>query len=151
MTKTGVDDFDLRIIHALRQDGRLTHQALSERVPLSPSQCQRRVKALEQVGVIRRYAAVIDEAALGYDVHAWVMVTLRKENAGARATVIRFLKNCPWAVLATGVTGPIDFMVKIRARNMADFTRILVEELNRHPDIASTQSFAVLDEILPDP
>lgn len=142
-----LDDFDLRIIRAVQADARLTHQALSEHVGLSASQCQRRLKTLEQAGVIRGYTARIDEAALGYDIHAWVMVTLRKDNPGARATVVRFLKTCAWVVQATGVTGQIDFMLKVRARTMADFTRILVEELNRHPDIASTQSFAVLDEI----
>lgn len=147
MMEKPLDDFDLRIIRAVQADARLTHQALSEQVGLSASQCQRRLKTLEQTGVIRSYTARIDEAALGYDIHAWVMVTLRKDNPGARATVVRFLKTCAWVVQATGVTGQIDFMLKVRARTMADFTRILVEELNRHPDIASTQSFAVLDEI----
>ncbi len=147
MMEKPLDDFDLRIIRAVQADARLTHQALSEHVGLSASQCQRRLKTLEQTGVIRGYTARIDEAALGYDIHAWVMVTLRKDNPGARATVVRFLKTCAWVVQATGVTGQIDFMLKVRARTMADFTRILVEELNRHPDIASTQSFAVLDEI----
>lgn len=117
-------------------------------VGLSPSQCLRRVKRLEEAGVIRGYAAIIDESKLGNDVSAWVIVTLRKDKPGARGRVALLLQNRPWVRLATGVTGDVDFMVRVVAPRMADFTKIIVDELNCHPDVSSTQSFICLDDVV---
>lgn len=139
---------DARIIAALRKEGRISHQQLSTQVGLSPSQCLRRVKRLEDEGVIRGYCAQIDENKLGNDVTAWVMITLQRNSPGARERVAFLLQNRPWVRLATGITGDADFMVRVVAPRMADFTRILVDELGNHADVSSTQSFICLDELV---
>lgn len=148
MTDLKLDRMDGRLIAVLRKEGRISHQQLSTQVGLSPSQCLRRVKRLEDEGVIRGYAADIDENKLGNDVTAWVMITLHRNKSGARERVAVLLKNRPWVRLATGVTGDVDFMVRVVAPRMADFTKILVDELSNHPDISSTQSFICLDELV---
>lgn len=150
MTDFKLDRMDTRIIAVLRKEGRISHQQLSILVGLSPSQCQRRVKRLEDEGVIRGYSADIDENKLGNDVHAWVLVTLQRNQPGARERVALLLQNRPWVRLATGITGDVDFMLRVVAPRMADFTRILVDELSSHPDISSTQSFICLDELVGD-
>ncbi|MGV6477798.1 Lrp/AsnC family transcriptional regulator [Azotobacter vinelandii] len=148
MSEIKLDRMDTRIISSLKADGRISHQQLSAQVGLSPSQCLRRVKRLEEAGVIRGYAAIIDESKLGNDVSAWVIVTLRKDKPGARERVALLLQNRPWVRLATGVTGDVDFMVRVVAPRMADFTKIIVDELNCHPDVSSTQSFICLDDVV---
>lgn len=148
MTDLMLDRMDMRIIAVLRKEGRISHQQLSTKVGLSPSQCLRRVKRLEDNGVIRGYAALVDESRLGNDVSAWVLVTLDKTRSGGRERVALLLQNRPWVRVATGVTGDVDFMVRVVAPRMADFTRVLVDELNGHPDISSTQSFICLDDLV---
>lgn len=148
MINAPLDRMDLRIISALRKEGRINHQQLSTQVGLSASQCLRRVKKLEETGVIRGYTAIIDETKLGNDVSAWVLVTLQKNKTGARERVALLLKNRAWIRLATGITGDVDFMIRVVAPRMADFTKILVDELSSHPDISSTQSFICLDDLI---
>lgn len=148
MTDLTLDRMDARIIAVLRKDGRISHQQLSMQVGLSPSQCLRRVKKLEEEGVIRGYSADIDENKLGNDVTAWVIVTLQRNRPGARERVALLLQNRPWVRLATGITGDVDFMIRVVAPRMADFTKILVDELSNHPDISSTQSFICLDDLV---
>ena len=143
-----LDRMDMRIISALRKDGRISHQQLSAQVGLSPSQCLRRVKKLEELGVIRGYTAIIDESKLGNDVSAWIIVTLHRNKPGARERVALLLQNRPWVRLATGITGDVDFMIRVVAPRMADFTKILVDELSHNPDISSTQSFICLDNLV---
>ncbi|MFC3941564.1 Lrp/AsnC family transcriptional regulator [Pseudomonas gingeri NCPPB 3146 = LMG 5327] len=148
MNDIQLDRMDARIILALRKNGRISHQQMSTQVGLSPSQCLRRVKRLEETGVIRGYTAVIDESKLGNDVNAWIIVTLHRNKPGARERVALLLKNRPWVRLATGITGDVDFMIRVAAPRMADFTKILVDELSCNPDVSSTQSFICLDEIV---
>ena len=148
MTDIQLDRMDTRIISVLRKDGRISHHQMSTQVALSPSQCLRRVKRLEEVGVIKGYTAVIDEGKLGNDVSAWIIVTLHRNKPGARERVALLLQNRPWVRLATGITGDVDFMIRVVAPRMADFTKILVDELSSHPDISSTQSFICLDDLV---
>ncbi|PLV17836.1 Lrp/AsnC family transcriptional regulator [Pseudomonas guariconensis] len=142
-----LDKMDLKIIAVLRKHGRMTHQQLSTEVNLSPSQCLRRVKRLEDEQVIRGYVAIIDESKLGNDINAWVMITLNRTREGARERVAALLQNRPWVTMATGITGDVDFMIRVVAARMPAFTKILVDELNSHPDISSTQSFLCLDDL----
>ncbi len=148
MNDLKLDRMDTKILGVLRRNGRISHQELSLKVGLSPSQCLRRVKRLEAEGVILGYSAVIDENRLGNDINAWVIVKLQRNSPGARERVALLLKNRPWVRLATGVTGDVDFMIRVVAPRMADFSKILIDELNNHPDISSTQSFICLDDLV---
>lgn len=79
MTATELDAIDLKILKALQEDGKLTNNALAERVGLSPSPCLRRVNLLEEKGVIARYVALADSAKLGLPVNVFVRVTLDRQ------------------------------------------------------------------------
>jgi len=107
------------------------------------------VRSLEAEGVITGYTALIDEQKLGNDISAWVIISLCRNKAGARDRVAQFLRNKCWVRLATGITGDVDFMIRIVAPKITDLTSILVDELNKHPDISSAQSFICLDNIFP--
>ncbi|HEX5784236.1 MAG TPA: Lrp/AsnC family transcriptional regulator [Burkholderiaceae bacterium] len=147
MESTALDALDGKIIAALRRDGRVSNLELATQVGLSPSQCLRRVRRLEDAGVIRGYTALIDDACLGYDIAAWVVITIRKGTVGSRERVMHLLQSHSAVVTCHGITGDVDFLTQVRARNMAAFTRFLVDELNGHPDILSTQSYICLDTV----
>lgn len=149
MKQIDIDPLDEKIIDALRQDGRVSNLELASQVGLSPSQCLRRVRRLEEAGVIKGYTALIDDTGLGFDIAAWVVITIRKGIAGSRERVTNLLRLHAGVVTCHGITGDVDFLVKVRARNMAEFTRFLVSELNSHPDILSTQSYICLDAVKP--
>lgn len=149
MKKIDTDLLDDKIIEALRQDGRASNLELASQVGLSPSQCLRRVRRLEEAGVIKGYTARIDDASLGFDIAAWVIITIRKGVAGSRERVMHLLQLHPGVISCHGITGDVDFLVKVRARNMEEFTKFLVNELNGDPDILSTQSYICLDAVKP--
>jgi Lrp/AsnC family transcriptional regulator, leucine-responsive regulatory protein len=142
-----LDALDDKIIDALRKEGRISNLELAAQVGLSPSQCLRRVRRLEDAGVIRGYTALIDDASLGFDIAAWVVITIRKGTVGSRERVMHLLQGHRAVVTGHGITGDVDFLIQVRARNMAEFTRFLVDELNGHPDILSTQSYICLDAL----
>lgn len=149
MEKHHLDTLDWKIIDALRRDGRISNQDLAQHIGLSASQCMRRVRQLELAGIIQGYSAVIDDSKLGFDMMAWVVLTIRKNSVGSRNRVMQWLQAHPALIVGHGITGDVDFLIKIRARNMAEFTRLLVEDLNGHADILSTQSYICLDTITP--
>src|SRR6478735_7630192 len=86
-----LERIDLSILEALTESGRMTYQALSDRVGLSPRPCLERVKRLEQKGVIRGYAALVDPAALGHDIIAMAGITMRDPSSAARQRLERAL------------------------------------------------------------
>lgn len=147
MLPVTMDALDDKILAVLRQQGRISNLDLAAQVGLSPSQCLRRVRRLEETGVIRGYAALVDEARLGYDIAAWVVVSIRRGIVGSRERVMQLLQGHRAVVSAHGITGDVDFLIQVRARNMAEFTRFLVDELNGHPDILGTQSYLCLDAV----
>jgi len=147
MPSVTLDALDDRILAALRQHGRISNLELATQVGLSPSQCLRRVRRLEETGVIRGYTALVDDARLGFDIAAWVVVSIRRGTVGSRERVMQLLQGHRAVVSAHGITGDVDFLVQVRARNMGEFTRLLVDELNGHPDILSTQSYLCLDAV----
>ena len=149
MTIFETDSLDEKIIATLREDGRISNMELASQVGLSASQCLRRMRRLEEAGVIRGYAARVDEARLGFDISAWVVITIRKGIVGSRERVMHLLQMHSAVVTCHGITGDVDFLAKVRARNMAEFTRFLVDELNGHRDILSTQSYICLDTVKP--
>lgn len=147
MASVALDALDDKITAVLRKEGRISNLELAAQVGLSPSQCLRRVRRLENAGVIRGYTAVIDDACLGFDIAAWVVITIRKGTPGSRERVMHLLKSHSAVITGHGITGDVDFLIQVRARNMAEFTRFLVDELNGHPDILSTQSYICLDGV----
>ena len=97
-TATELDEIDLRILEVLQQEGRLSNRELSERVFLSPSQCLRRTKRLEQSGVIRGYAALLNPGRIGLGVRAFVNVSLEKHGQDPAAG-----RQCALQPAASGV------------------------------------------------
>jgi Lrp/AsnC family transcriptional regulator, leucine-responsive regulatory protein len=122
-----LDRIDRRILAALQADGRLTNQALSERVALSPSACLARVRRLEQTGVIQGYHARLDPFALDVGLVLYAEVTLKGHSPEELALFERRIIDIPAIVEASHVTGAYDYLLKVVTANMADWTRIAEE------------------------
>ena len=116
-----LDRIDRAILAALREDGRMTYQALSERVGLSPRPCLERVRRLEQRGVILGFTALVDPAAVGHDIIALAEIAMRDPSAGVRQRLERTLCTHPAVVEFQVVNGDYDYVARIVAPTLAAY------------------------------
>jgi len=116
-----LDRIDRAILRALAENGRLTYQALSERVGLTARPCLERVRRLEARGVIRGYAARLDPAALGHHVRALAEIALRDTSAPTRQRLERALCAHPSVVELQVVSGAYDYAARIVSPSLADY------------------------------
>ncbi|WP_445504165.1 Lrp/AsnC family transcriptional regulator [Microvirga sp. G4-2] len=119
--KSALDRIDLLILDALRQNGRITYQALSDRVGLSPRPCLERVKRLEQKGVIRGYTALVDPSAIGHDIIALAGISMRDPSAVTRQRLEKALLGHPAVVELQVVNGEYDYIARIVAPTLAAY------------------------------
>jgi Lrp/AsnC family leucine-responsive transcriptional regulator len=139
-----IDDRDRAILRELMRDGRLTNAELAERVHLSPSACLRRVRALEESGLIAGYAMLLDPAAAGLPGAAFISVTLDQQGRAAldrfEAQVRRHAEIIECYLLA----GAADYLLRVAYRDARDFERIHTEIITRLPGVSRVQSTMTL-------
>ncbi len=119
-----LDRIDRRILAALQQDGRLTNQALSERVALSPSACLARVRRLERAGVIEGYHARLDPFAIDVGIVLFAEVTLKGHSPHELARFDAAIAAMPQIVEASHVSGDFDYLLKVVVKDLPEWTRI---------------------------
>jgi len=142
-----LDKFDLAILRELQADGRISATDLAERIGLSRTPTQVRVKALEESGVIRGYRAIVDPVGIGLAHVAFVEVRLSDTrekclaefNAAVRA--VTEIEECHL------IAGAFDYLLKIRTRGMEDYRRVLAEAISSLPHISHTSTFVVMESI----
>jgi DNA-binding Lrp family transcriptional regulator len=135
-----LDPTDRRILRELMADGALTNVALAQRVGLSAPPCLRRVRALEDAGVIQGYTALVDERALGFELTAFAMVGLHSQAEGdLRAFENRVLG---WAVVreAYMLSGESDYILKCVAPDLPSFQDFILKDLTAAPNVASVKT-----------
>lgn len=135
-----LDDHDRRIIQELSRNGRITTLELSEAVGLSPTPVARRVRRLEDTGVIRGYAALIDEAELGFGVSVFVSVKLDKQVDDALDAFETSIQKFPEVVDCWLMTGNRDYQLRIVTVDLQEFERFLVGRLTKVQGVASIES-----------
>jgi DNA-binding Lrp family transcriptional regulator len=142
-----VDSFDLKILAALQDDGRLTNQELADRVGLSASQCSRRRMRLEEEGVIAGYRAELSSAALGFELIAFIQITLATHSPD-NAKKFRALVNRVDAIQeAYALTGDSDYLLKVVLRDLKSLSDIVNDVLMPHQSVAHVRSSIVLDRL----
>lgn len=119
-----LDRIDRRILAVLQSDGRVTNQALSERVALSPSACLARVRRLEQVGVIQGYHARVDPFAISVGLVLFAEVALKAHGAKDLARFDAAVQALPEVVEASHVSGDYDYLLKVVVADLAEWTAI---------------------------
>lgn len=135
-----IDDFDIQILRALSREGRISLQDLSERIGLSTTPTARRVRRLEKAGIITGYAALIDEAVLGFGVSVFVSVQLERQVDDALARFEAAVREFPEVVDCWLMTGDRDYLLRIATTGLKEFEEFLVGRLTRVPGVASIQS-----------
>lgn len=138
--KNGIDAIDRRILRALQEDGRITIQALSERVGLSPSPCLRRVRALEKAGVISGYGASIDQKAVGLPVSVFISIKLERQRAGNLDAFGAAISRWPEVMECYLMTGQFDFLLRVVCSDLEAYERFLRERLTQLDGVASIES-----------
>jgi Lrp/AsnC family leucine-responsive transcriptional regulator len=138
--KIDLDQIDRAMLIALQRDCRITNQELSERVGLSPSPCLRRLRRLEQGGVIQGYAARLDEMRVGLPVSVFVSVKLERQVEEALRTFETAIQDCPEVVDCWLMTGNRDYMLRLVVPDLLEYERFLSGTLTRIPGVSSIES-----------
>ncbi len=148
--RSKLDDIDLRILAELQRDGRMTNVELASRVGISPPPCLRRVRALEEAGVITGYRALLNERKLGIEVVCFAFVHLASQ---AEADLAAFQKRIrDWAVVREcwTLSGDIDFVLKCVASDLKAF-QDFVSELTTLPNVRNVRTALGLERIKDEP
>ena len=146
---TTLDATDRRILRALQRDGRLSIVALAEQVGLSATPCQRRVRRLEEEGVIARYAAVLDPTRLGLPLQAFVMVALESHAEEVVERFHRALADRPEVLAAYAMSGEMDYLLHVMAADLDAYGEFAMKALLRMPGVKETRSSFVLATLKP--
>ncbi|MCP9758131.1 Lrp/AsnC family transcriptional regulator [Aquitalea sp. S1-19] len=140
-----LDKTDLKMLAALQLNGRLSNVELAEKVALSPSPCLRRLKQLEESGVIRQYVALLDPACLGLGLHAFVRVKLEK-RAGNLKSFIEAVQGWQEVVNCYAMTGDMDYLLQVYFQDLPHFSRFVMDQLLQHPGVEDVKSSFVLKD-----
>ncbi|HRL01116.1 Lrp/AsnC family transcriptional regulator [Vitreoscilla massiliensis] len=141
-----LDKIDLKILQVLQENGRLTNVELSERVALSPSPCLRRLKQLEDAGVIQRYAALLSPAAIELGLQAFIRVTLNKAGGG-REKFDEAVQGWQEILSCFALTGETDYMLHAFFVDMEHFSHFVLEVLLNQEGVQDARSSFVLREV----
>ena len=147
MAEFNLDVASRRILALLQAEGRRTLQEVADRVGLSPTPCWRRIKAMEEAGIIRRYVARLDREKLDLDLLVFAHVTLQRNAENSGAQFEEAMRACPEALECYAVTGDADYIVKVVARDPKDYQSFLESKIFRWPFIAHVRSSIALKEV----
>ena len=142
-----LDALDKAILTVLAEDGRQSQVDLAERVPLSPTAIARRIRALEEAGVIEGYHAKINRKALGLEMMAIVQIGLKSQNQELLDAFEAAAIAAPSVVACHLMSGEDDYILTVLARDLSDYERIHRAELSRLPGVARLHSSFVLREV----
>ncbi|SNY94332.1 transcriptional regulator, AsnC family [Cohaesibacter sp. ES.047] len=139
-----MDQFDDKILHELRADGRITHTELGKRVGLSPSATMRRVQELERTGVIAGYRAVINPQKIGNAFTAMIGVGLNDHSKAAQQSFERSISASSAVVECHNVTGTIEYILRVEVPDLAAYKHFHTEILGSLPQVSTLTTYAIL-------
>lgn len=142
-----LDDIDRRLLGALQENGRLPVTDLAEKIGLTTSPCLRRLKILEQAGIIRGYAALVDQQKVGLPVSVFVSVKLEMQREEALERFEAAIRDCPEVVECYLMTGPRDYLLRVVAQDLSAYERFLKQTLTRVEGVASIESSFALTQV----
>ncbi len=135
-----IDKYDKQILAALQQDGRISNKQLAEQVSLSESSCLRRVRALEESGMIARYAALLSQNEAGLPGNVFVQIGLQREVESDLSAFEDAVRDIPEVMECYLMSGEFDYLIRVVVADMADFERIHKTKLTRLPGVARVNS-----------
>ena len=141
-----IDRTDRQLLRALQDNARLTSGELAEMAHLSQSPCWRRVKRLEDAGVVRGYHAQLDRRAVGLGVMAFVMVGIDHQTEALSVAFEEAVCAIPEVVLFHGISGPADFLLMVVTTDLDAYSELLQRRLHRLPGVRQVQTYFSLQE-----
>lgn len=142
-----LDNLDLRILAELQTDGSLSNVALAKRVHLSPSPCLARVKALEAAGVIARYVALVNAAALGLGLNVFINISLKTQSKEALARFEQRIAQHDQVMECYLMTGDSDYLIRVAVADIAALEKFILEQLTPIPGIEKIRSSFALKQV----
>ena len=145
--KAVLSDTDRRILRALQEDGRMTVQAIAEKVGLSASPCLRRIRQMEDSGVISAYSAVVDQARVGLPVSVFISIKLERQRATELDRFAKAISVWPEVMECYLMTGQHDFLVRVVCSDLGTYETFLRERLTQIEGVKSIESSFALGQV----
>ena len=146
-----LDKLDRMILRSLQADGRATYDQIAEQVSLSPSAVLRRVKRLEESGVIDRYVALVRPEKVGLNLTAHLNVRLEKHTESHKRNPMDIFRASvqawPEVVECVALTGDMDYFLRVVVQDMAHYSRFVMDTLLKHPSVQDCKTSFVLDSV----
>ena len=146
-----LDTLDRRILRLLQGDGRITYDLLASQVGLSSSATLRRVKRLEESGVIAAYVALVRPERVGFGLTAYLNVRLEKHTEAHKRNPMDLFRasvqTWPEVVECVALTGDMDYLLRVVVEDMAHYSRFIMETLLKHPSVEDCKTSFVLDRV----
>lgn len=144
-----LDRYDRQILELLQQDGRISNQDLADRVSLSPSSCLRRVRALEESGLITGYRAVLDARKLGLSLMALIHISMDRHTPERFAHFEAAVAAIPQVLECLLITGQdADYQLKVVVADMDGYQELLLQQITRIPGVTGVHSSFVLRRVI---
>lgn len=144
-----LDRYDRRILEVLQEEGRISNQDLADRIGLSPSPCLRRMRALEEAGIVTGYRAMLDPAKLGLDLVALVSISMDRHTPERFARFDAAVRALPEVLECLLITGrDADYQLKVIVRDMAAYQDLLLNRITRIEGVAGVHSSFVLRRVV---
>jgi Lrp/AsnC family leucine-responsive transcriptional regulator len=147
MSELTLDRTDRRIVNALQRDGRLPNNELAAKVSLSPSPCLRRVRSLEESGVIKQYVALVDPQKVGLEMLAYVTVKLEKKGQMPAEEFSSAVNSWSEVTECYSMTGEADYLLRVQVRDLDHFSRFLMGKLLKQSYIVDVKSSFALERV----
>ena len=142
-----IDAFDRKIIQSLQEDARMPVAQVAERTALSATPVSRRIKRLEEEGVILGYQPVLDTRRIGFELDAYVLINLDGHSDENISSFEQAIHGNPYVIACHAVTGDMDYLVHIIARDVEHLSQITLKTLVRIPGVRDVKSIIVLETI----
>lgn len=142
-----LDEFDRKILAILRQDGRITFTDLAQKVGLSKSPCQQRVRRLVENGVIVGFRAIVDPAKVGLDHVAFAEVKLSDTREAALNEFNAAVRHIPEVEECHMIASNFDYLLKVRTADIRKYRSVLGEKISSLPHVASTSTFVAMETV----
>ena len=144
-----IDRFDRQILDILQENGRISNQDLADRIGLSPSPCLRRVRTLEDAGIVTGYRALINAKALGYSLMALIYISMDKHTPERFENFERQILQIPEVLECLLVTGQdADYQIKVIVKDMDAFQELLLNRITRIQGVTGVHSSFVLRKVV---
>ena len=147
LRRRDLDAIDLRILGALQENARIANTELAAAVGLSPAPCLRRVRALEERGVIRKHVSLVSPAAVGLPVSVFVSISLERQVEEALKRFERVILARPEVMECYLMTGDADYLLRVVCADLGAYERFVLDHLTKVPGVSSIRSSFALKQV----